>query len=78
MRAWMLALVVLMITAMSVTMAGPLSMDAPESESEESSNVRQKRQFLYGYPSYRSFSYGYGYGYPSYGRLYYPSFSIWG
>ncbi|CAJ0605795.1 unnamed protein product [Cylicocyclus nassatus] len=73
MRAWMLTLFVLMLTAMCFTMAEPVPVDAAEAKSDVSSNVRRKRQFLYGYPSYSTYSY-----YPSFGRLYYPSLSIWG
>ncbi|CAJ0605800.1 unnamed protein product [Cylicocyclus nassatus] len=72
MHARMLTLYVLMLTAMCFTMVEPVPVGA-EAKSDISSNLRQKRQFLYGYPSYSTYSY-----YPSYGRLYYPSLSIWG
>ncbi|CAJ0605801.1 unnamed protein product [Cylicocyclus nassatus] len=72
MRAWMLIPFVLMLTVMCFTMAEPVPVDAAEADSDVSSIVRQKRQFLYGYPSYRTYTY---YAYPSYS--YYPSYFVW-
>ncbi|CAJ0605716.1 unnamed protein product [Cylicocyclus nassatus] len=74
MRAWMLTLFALMLAIMCFTMAEPVPIDAAEAESDVSNYVRQKRQFLYGYPRYRTYSY---YVYPSYSRLYYPFYSVW-
>ncbi|CAJ0605703.1 unnamed protein product [Cylicocyclus nassatus] len=74
MRAWMLTLFVLMLAAaMCFTMAEPVPVNAAEADSDVSSIVRQKRQFLYGYPSYRTYTYYYAH--PSYS--YYPSYFVW-
>ncbi|CAJ0589249.1 unnamed protein product [Cylicocyclus nassatus] len=54
MRAWMLSFFVVMLTAMCFIMAEPVPVDATVAESDVSSNVRQKRQYLCGYRSYRT------------------------